>query len=297
MRSTRQILRKSLLAIIGGTISLSAFASFKHYEAPMDESRWYFSGNPIECKLIHNIPMYGDAEFRKIAGRQEMLGFNLGYKRQAIESSKVARVMALSPSWQPHQNNRELGEVTLKTGPYIVKSSESSSWRLLNELEVGRYPTFYYQEFNHLEDQVAVSLSSIGFRPQYDKFLDCLTSLVPYKLNELTKMTLYFDFDRFSVKTLYKERLYALAQYIKYDPSLEVVFIDGYTDSKGSRYYNQKLAERRIDSVKNILQLDGVKDERFKTTAFGEKKPAQSNRTAKGRSLNRRVLIKIVQNG
>ena len=86
-----------------------------------------------------------------------------------------------------------------------------------------------------------------------------------------------------------------MAAYIKFDPSIEVVFINGYTDSKGSRYYNEKLANKRIQSVKKRLTLEGVDESRFKTTAFGEKNPAASNRNAKGRAQNRRVYIKIAQ--
>lgn len=262
----------------------------------MGESNWQFAGNPLSCSLSHSIPMYGDAHFKKIAGKGEKLGFALGYKRQPINSVKVADVRAISPAWQPMQTSRELGKIEIKPGNTIFQSEELATWRLLNELEVGRFPTFYYQDFSDIEDQVAVSLSAVGFKSEYDKFLSCLATLVPYKINELTKMTLMFEFDRAAIRDSYKAKLEALAQYIKYDDSVEVVFINGYTDSKGSRYYNEKLAQRRINSALKILKLDGVPDNRFRTTAFGEKQPVASNRTAQGRAKNRRVYIRIAQN-
>ena len=275
--------------------SFNAAASFKSFEAPLDESKWVFNGNPLNCQLSHNIPMYGDAKFEKNAGRDKNLEFKLGYKRHNIGKGKVATVRSIAPSWQPLQTSRQLGEVPLTSGHNIVNSQNMASWQLLNELEIGRFPTFFYQDFNQLEDQVSVSLSSVGFQFEYDKFLDCLTTLVTYELNELTKMTFYFDFDRAAIKTQYQSKLDALAAYIKFDPSIEVVFINGYTDSKGSRYYNEKLANKRIQSVKKRLTLEGVDESRFKTTAFGEKNPAASNRNAKGRAQNRRVYIKIAQ--
>jgi len=262
----------------------------------MEESDWQFNGNPLTCNLSHSIPLYGKAEFHKIAGSQEKLGFKLGYKRHKISADKVADVRALSPSWHPLQASRELGQADIKNGKHIITSEETATWRLLNELEIGRFPTFFYQDFNSVEDQVSVALSAVGFKKEYGKFLDCLANLVPYKIDQLSKMTLYFDFDKASIRGAYKNRLTALAQYVKYDPSVEVVLIRGYTDSKGSRAYNQKLSQRRIDSVKNILQLDGVSDERFKTQAFGENSPAATNRTASGRAKNRRVYIRIAQN-
>lgn len=275
--------------------SLSTKASFKRFEAPVDESQWQFSGNPLGCSLNHDIPLYGKAEFSQSAGKKEVLSFNLGYQRHQVAKNTFADVRGIAPSWQPNSSSRELGKVKLSGGKYIVKSHDKASWKLLNELEVGRFPTFMYQDFEQLEDQVSVALNSVGFRAEYDKFLDCLASLVRYKLPEISKMTLYFDFDKARIDKDYQERLAALSQYIKHDPTVQVVFISGYTDSKGPRFYNHKLSERRINSVKKILQLDGVADNRFKTRPFGEKNPVATNRTAKGRAKNRRVLIRIAQ--
>ena len=106
-------------------------------------------------------------------------------------------------------------------------------------------------------------------------------------------MTLRFDFDQHKIRSKYKDQLKALAAYIRYDPNLEVVVVNGYTDSKGSRGYNDKLAQRRIDSVKELLTLEGADLSRIKTLAYGEKNPVASNRKASGRALNRRVYIKV----
>ena len=277
------------------TLSLSASASFKHFEAPMSDSTWRFQGNPLGCQLEHPIPMYGKARFRKVAGNKEELAFDLSYNRHQLNSNTIANVRALAPAWQPQLTARELGEVKVSNGPHVFTSQKVASWKLLNELEIGRLPTFYYSDFNSPEDQVAVSLSTIGFKSEYGKFLDCLTSLVPYKLDELQQLTLYFDFDQTKIKSRYREQLNALANYIKYDPEIDIVIINGYTDNKGSRYYNQKLSEKRAQKVKEQLQLAGVDDSRFKLSAFGEKKPAASNRTANGRALNRRVYLKIME--
>jgi sodium-type flagellar protein MotY len=284
-----------LFSLAISVASLSCAASLKTFEAPLDESRWNFSGNPLDCKLSHSIPFYGDAEFHQEAGKNQQLAFSLGYKRHKISAARVADVRALPPAWHPSRTSRELGQVEIRDGGQIFTSHDTASWRLLNELEVGRFPTFYYQDFNELEDQVSVALSAVGFKAEYDKFLTCLTNLVPFKIDELSKLTVYFDFDRTSIKDADKNRLYALAQYVKYDPSIEVVFIEGHTDDKGSRSYNDKLSAKRVETVKKMLQLEGVSDNRFKTNALGERKPAVSNRSAQGRAKNRRVYISLAQ--
>ncbi len=275
--------------------SLSVNANYKVYEAELGESDWLFSGNPLGCKLTHKVPLYGDAFFAKQAGKKQALEFKLSYKMQPITAVKVASIQSLSPSWLPRQRPRDLGSIEIHSGSHIFHTTDTASWKILNELEVGRFPTFRYQGFESIQDQVSVSLSAVGFKQPYDQFLDCLTSLVPYKLHELTKMTLRFDFAKHAVKQIYISKLKALAAYVRFDPNLEVVFINGYTDSKGSRNYNHKLSERRIASVQKLLSLEGVDPARFKTLAFGEKSPVASNRKASGRALNRRVYIRVSQ--
>lgn len=70
------------------------------------------------------------------------------------------------------------------------------------------------------------------------------------------------------------------------------VRVNGYTDSKGSAKYNKGLSKRRSDAVlaalKNrIAGLKGV------IRAYGERYPVATNKTAKGRALNRRVTITV----
>lgn len=70
--------------------------------------------------------------------------------------------------------------------------------------------------------------------------------------------------------------------------------IGGHTDSTGSEAANQKLSERRAESVKNALIGMGVNPARLTTIGFGEGKPIASNNTEAGRQQNRRVEIRIV---
>jgi outer membrane protein OmpA-like peptidoglycan-associated protein len=70
--------------------------------------------------------------------------------------------------------------------------------------------------------------------------------------------------------------------------------ISGHTDSTGTADYNQKLSERRAQSVKNALLGMGVAPARMTTIGFGESKPIASNATEAGRQQNRRVEIRII---
>lgn len=72
--------------------------------------------------------------------------------------------------------------------------------------------------------------------------------------------------------------------------------VAGYTDSTGSEELNQKLSEKRAESVKNALVGEGVNPARITTVGYGENKPVADNDTEAGRQLNRRVTIFITPN-
>ena len=71
------------------------------------------------------------------------------------------------------------------------------------------------------------------------------------------------------------------------------VDLEGHTDSIGTEQYNQGLSERRAASVKDYLTKRDVDAGRITTRGFGETKPIADNKTAEGRSKNRRVEIKV----
>ena len=72
------------------------------------------------------------------------------------------------------------------------------------------------------------------------------------------------------------------------------IVVAGYTDSKGSESYNQKLSEQRAQSVVSYLTSRGVNSIRFEAVGFGEKNPIADNSTEQGRSQNRRVELTLL---
>jgi OOP family OmpA-OmpF porin len=66
----------------------------------------------------------------------------------------------------------------------------------------------------------------------------------------------------------------------------------GHTDSAGADAYNQKLSERRAQSVAKYLESKGIAAGRLTTTGAGESKPIADNATSEGRAKNRRVVLR-----
>ena len=69
--------------------------------------------------------------------------------------------------------------------------------------------------------------------------------------------------------------------------------ISGFTDSTGSVAHNEELSLRRARAVRDVLHDRGVKTEQMLIEGMGPERPIASNKTAAGRSQNRRVEIHI----
>jgi outer membrane protein OmpA-like peptidoglycan-associated protein len=65
--------------------------------------------------------------------------------------------------------------------------------------------------------------------------------------------------------------------------------IEGHTDNQGDRSINQPLSENRATAVKDWLVGKGIAADRLRTAGFGDSKSIESNSTAEGRAINRRV--------
>ncbi len=113
------------------------------------------------------------------------------------------------------------------------------------------------------------------------------------KLNEYAK-TILFNSGKSSFQKQTYPVLQAITAILKEYPSAKFS-IEGHTDSQGSDSLNQKLSEDRAAAVKNYLVENGIDASRLSSVGYGETKPIDTNKTAKGRANNRRVEVKLVK--
>ena len=71
--------------------------------------------------------------------------------------------------------------------------------------------------------------------------------------------------------------------------------IVGYTDSRGSEAYNQKLSQKRANAVKDMLLEKGVPADRLSSEGKGEANPIADNATSEGRAENRRIEAELIK--
>lgn len=102
--------------------------------------------------------------------------------------------------------------------------------------------------------------------------------------------TLYFDFDKSNIRAGEREILNQIANEIeKYDPTQ--ITVTGFTDSSGSVEYNQKLSERRSNTVSKALMDQGITTEYVEQDARGESDLAVSTPDGVKLQENRRVVV------
>ncbi len=102
------------------------------------------------------------------------------------------------------------------------------------------------------------------------------------------KGDLLFDTDSAAINPGGYQEIDRVARVLQDFPQT-LIRVEGHTDVRGSEEYNQKLSERRAESVKNALVQQGVDPRRIQTVGFGESMPLSSQH-----NLNRRVSVVIV---
>jgi outer membrane protein OmpA-like peptidoglycan-associated protein len=113
------------------------------------------------------------------------------------------------------------------------------------------------------------------------------------KLNAYAK-TILFNSGKSSFKQETYPVLVSITAILKEFPSSKFS-IEGHTDSDGKDAMNQTLSEERAGAVRTYLIENGIASDRLTSSGFGESKPIDTNKTAKGKANNRRVEVKLVK--
>ena len=113
------------------------------------------------------------------------------------------------------------------------------------------------------------------------------------RLNQYAK-TILFDTGKASIKFESAEILSQIINVLKKFPKSRFR-IEGHTDSTGKKAKNITLSQNRADAVKIYLIQGGIASDRLESVGYGPEKPIASNKTKKGRELNRRVEINLIK--
>lgn len=136
-----------------------------------------------------------------------------------------------------------------------------------------------HQWVNRLIEDLKAGLSSPEKRKQ--------------ELRQFAFQSVYFDYDKDSLKVIYHPYLLSVVKMVKSHSDLRIRLI-GHTDSDGSDAYNIKLSQRRTAAISKFLEENGLAKDRIVIDYKGEKIPVGNNKTEEGKRKNRRVDFEFI---
>jgi outer membrane protein OmpA-like peptidoglycan-associated protein len=101
-----------------------------------------------------------------------------------------------------------------------------------------------------------------------------------------------FEPAKFKIKPVSYGILNQIANVLILNPTY-LIEIQGHTDNAGRPESNLALSDKRAQAVKDYLFSKGVETKRMNSHGYGDTVPVASNKTPKGRALNRRVEFVI----
>ena len=99
--------------------------------------------------------------------------------------------------------------------------------------------------------------------------------------------TVYFDFDKATIKASEESKLQHVADYFK-GSTADALRVEGNCDERGTEKYNLSLGERRALAVREYLHNLGMDALRIETISYGASKPVEPGHNEAAWSKNRR---------
>jgi sodium-type flagellar protein MotY len=285
VRHTLSIALTLLASSLSPMVFATAFTQF------MEADGWRADTSVFACQLTHTVPFYGEAVFVTRAG--ENSNFYLSPDSSRFKTGRAA-LIARAPVWLEQAKVVNLGEVTVNQGSRPVSLEAGPTERMLVELYNGRELAFTREPWYGDETATEVAITTVGFRAVYKRYLECLAGLLPANFDQIRRTSVYFgsnQYENFHRSEL--QKLDNIVAYIKADPSIKEFYIDGHTDSVGTREDNMALAQNRAEEVKRYLVEKGIPESAITSRWHGERYPIARNDTVANRAKNRRVTIRL----
>lgn len=291
MFSVELVVRQPLFLIVGLLVGAGASlpAAAISFQTRLEKAEWQVAGDQFECRLSQPITDFGAGEFVRRAGEQAT--FRLQPRERWLGNGSATLLAAAAP-WQPGRGDINLGVVSVGSGDVPFNSSQEQAGRLLTGLLEGRSPLVRHRSPMSGEN-LEVRLLPVRFRKAYDDYLTCTAKLLPVNFDQVRQSTIGFPGGGTDLDPMAKAKLDIILDFMKADPTVNRIELDGHSDNSGNRLTNRDLSRRRALAVMDYLKAQGVAEERIVMRFHGERYPLAPNNTAANRDRNRRVSVRL----
>ncbi|WP_052075227.1 flagellar protein MotY [Pseudomonas lutea] len=280
-------MRQRYLALLSAFASLPAMALT--FQTRLENIEWKVEGDLFECRLTQPITDFGAGEFVRRAGEQST--FRLKANGYSLASGSATLIAAAAP-WQPGRSDLNLGAVKVGNGEIPFNTNQAQASRLIAGLMEGRSPVIRHA----LRDgggAMEVRLLPVKFSKAYGDFQACTAKLLPMNFDQVRQSEIGFPGGGIELDASAKRKLDTVLAYMKADPTVNHIELDGHSDNSGNRLTNRDLSRRRALSVMDYLKAQGVPEEQITLRFHGEQYPLAPNTNNANRARNRRVNIHL----
>lgn len=279
-------MRQHYLALLSVFASLPAMALT--FQTRLENIEWKVEGDQFECRLTQPITDFGSGEFVRRAGEQAT--FRLKAYAGSLGAGSATLLAAAAP-WQPGRGDINLGAVHVGSGDVLFNSSQAQAGRLFNGLLEGRSPTVrhYAREGGYSE----IRLLPVKFNKAYNDYQVCTAKLLPMNYDQVKQTEVGFPGGGIELDTAAKQKLSVIVAYMKADPSVNHIELNGHSDNSGNRLTNRDVSRRRALAVVDYFKANGIQESQITVRFHGESYPLAPNTNAANRARNRRVNIQL----
>ncbi|WP_022965567.1 flagellar protein MotY [Denitrificimonas caeni] len=256
------------------------------FQTPLEHVEWKVAGDRFECRLMQPVKGFGQGEFVRRAGESPV--FKLQAQEQWLSRGSALLVAAAAP-WRVGQGDISLGTVVISDSANGLQTSQLQAGRLLTGLLEGRGPLIRHR--TQQGDALEVRIMPAHFSDAYQRYLDCTADLFPYNFEQIKQTRIAFPDENLSLSSSAQGRLQLIVDYIKEDPTVNHIELDGHSDSFGNRLSNREISRRRALTVKQYFIDQGIPEEQIVVRFHGERYPLKPNNSPANRALNRRVNV------
>ncbi|MCQ4326758.1 hypothetical protein CXK94_16505 [Stutzerimonas stutzeri] len=268
---------------------LASPANALTFQTRLERVQWQVEGDQFECRLVQPIAGFGSGEFVRRAGEQAI--FRLQSPQRWLGAGSATLLAAAAP-WQPTRSDINLGVVSVGGGEIPFNSTHLQAGRLLSGLLEGRSPVVRHRTL-HGGEALEIRLLPARFGKAYEDYRACTAKLLPVNFDQVRQSQLGFPSADVVLDPRARARLDIVLQYLRADPSVNRILLDGHSDNSGNRLLNRDLSRRRALAVQDYLLANGVPQEQITLRFHGERYPLVANSSEANRAKNRRVTLRL----